>query len=68
MFLAEWLQPDDSKRLITRQTREEEACALLGLLTGFLSHYAILSSLADLTPELTRLETSLANACLAFWQ
>jgi hypothetical protein len=41
---------------------------LLGLLTGFLSHYAILGPLANLKRDKNRLETALTRACLAFWQ
>ena len=46
----------------------EGVCALLGLLTGFLSHYALLAPLATLAPQSRRIETSLTTACLAFWQ
>jgi AcrR family transcriptional regulator len=67
-YLAEGLLPSNAKTLANRVTREEGACVLLGLLTGFLSHYAILSPLATLTPKLKRIETSLTNACLAFWE
>jgi len=67
-FLAEWLQPSGGKTRTTGKTREEEACALLGFLTGFLSHYAILAPLADLAHDRARLETALTAACVAFWQ
>jgi len=67
-FLAEWLQPDNRKRLVNGQTREEGACALLGLLTGFLSHYAILFPLTMLGDEKGRVENALLHACLAFWE
>jgi hypothetical protein len=41
---------------------------LLGLLTGFLSHSAILGPLAKLHRDKKRLETAFTRACLAFWQ
>ena len=65
-FLAEWLQPQDAKMKATGKLREEGACALLGFLTGFLSHYAVLASLANLTRDKSRIETMLTEACLAF--
>lgn len=67
-FLAEWLQPQDTKARANGKAREENACAALGFLTGFLSHYAVLTRLADLTPGKARIETALTEACVAFWQ
>jgi AcrR family transcriptional regulator len=67
-FLTEWLQPQDTKARANGKAREENACAVLGFLTGFLSHYAMLASLADLTRDKARIETALTAACLGFWQ
>ena len=67
-FLAEWLQPLDTKTRTQDKAREEIACAVLGFLTGFLSHYAVLTPLADLTRDKARIETALTEACVAFWQ
>jgi AcrR family transcriptional regulator len=67
-FLAEWLQPQDTKVRANGKVREENACALLGFLTGFLSHYAVLTPLTDLAQGKARIETALTNACVAFWQ
>jgi AcrR family transcriptional regulator len=67
-FLAEWLQPRDTKARVNSKAREENACAVLGILTGFLSHYAVLAPLVDLTHDTARIETALAEACVAFWQ
>jgi AcrR family transcriptional regulator len=67
-FLAESLRPEGAKTLANGKTREEGACVLLGLLTGFLSHSAILGPLAKLHRDKKRLETAFTRACLAFWQ
>ena len=67
-FLAEQLLPADSTALPDSATQEERACVLLGILTGFLSHYAILHPLTELVPHLSRIELSLTEACLAFWK
>lgn len=67
-FLADWLQSRDAKTKSTEKLYEEGACAVLGFLTGFLSHYAILAPLADLTRDKAQLETALTEACLAFWR
>jgi AcrR family transcriptional regulator len=67
-FLAESLCPEGAKTSANGRTREEGACVLLGLLTGFLSHYAILGPLANLNRDKKRLETALTRTCLAFWQ
>jgi AcrR family transcriptional regulator len=67
-FLAERLRPSSAKTLTNREILEERACVLLGLLTGFLSHYAILSPLARLADKQPRIETALTNSCLGFWQ
>jgi hypothetical protein len=66
--LAESLRPEGAKTLANGKTREEGACVLLGLLTGFLSHSAILGPLAKLHRDKKRLETAFTRACLAFWQ
>ena len=65
-FLAGWLRPDGVKTRANGRSREEGACVVLGILTGFLSHYAILRPLTDLTRDIKCLETALTNACLAF--
>lgn len=67
-FLAEWLHADGVPTPDAGPTPEEGVCTLLGLLTGFLSHYALLAPLATLAPQSRRIETSLTTACLAFWQ
>jgi len=67
-FLAEWLQPQDVKTKATGKLREEGACVLLGFLTGYLSHYVVLASLANVAHEEPHLETMLTEACLAFWR
>jgi AcrR family transcriptional regulator len=67
VFLAQQLLPPDTPSA-NGKAGEEGACALLGMLTGFLSHYAILSPLADVAHDMQRMETALTNACLAFWQ
>jgi hypothetical protein len=67
-FLAERLRTDDRQPLGHGPTPEEGGCALLGLLTGFLSHYVLLAPLATLLPQRTRIESALTAACLAFWQ
>lgn len=65
-FLADWLQPWGAKTEAPEKARQEGACALLGFLTGFLSHYAVLAPLTDLTRDQTRIEKALTEACLAF--
>jgi AcrR family transcriptional regulator len=67
-FLAEQLRARDAQHLGEGLTPEEGVCALLGVLTGFLSHYVLLAPLATLLPHRTRMETALTSACLAFWQ
>jgi AcrR family transcriptional regulator len=67
-FLAERLSAHDAPPSEQGLTPEEGACALLGVLTGFLSHYVLLAPLATLLPHRTRMETALTSACLAFWQ
>jgi AcrR family transcriptional regulator len=67
-FLAERLSAHDAPSPEQGLTPEEGACALLGVLTGFLSHYVLLAPLATLLPHRTRMETALTSACLAFWQ
>src|SRR5215831_14727131 len=67
-FLVEWLRAHGAQPPGDGPTPEEGVCALLGLLAGFLSHYALLTPLATLLPQCTRLETALTRACLAFWQ
>jgi len=68
LFLAERLRPTNSKTSVNSDILTERACVLLGLLTGFLSHYAILSPLAKLADNQARIETALTNSCLGFWQ
>ena len=68
VFLAEWLHADGVLTPDADPTPEEGVCTLLGLLTGFLSHYMLLAPLATLIPHSRRIETSLTTACLAFWQ
>ena len=67
-FLAAWLLAHGAPPPGDGPTPEEGACALLGVLTGFLSHYVLLAPLATLLPQRTRIETMLTRACLAFWQ
>ena len=67
-FLTNWLQPQDTRTRVNGSTREENACMVLGILTGFLSHYAILAPLADVTRDKARIESALTEACVAFWQ
>jgi hypothetical protein len=67
-FLAGRLQPRDVKTGALGKPYEESSCALLGFLTGFLSHYAVLAPLANLTRDKSRLETTLTEACTAFWR
>jgi len=67
-FLAEQLPAHDAQHPGEDLTPEEGACALLGVLTGFLSHYVLLAPLATLLPHRPRMETALTRACLAFWQ
>ena len=67
-FLAAQLPAHDTPPPGEGPTPEEGACALLGVLTGFLSHYALVAPLATLLPQHARLETALTRACLAFWQ
>lgn len=66
-FLAESLRADGTKLPSKKKIFEEGACVLLGILTGFLSHYAILASLKELVADQERIETALTNACLGFW-
>jgi AcrR family transcriptional regulator len=67
-FLAESLRADGAKLPGNKKIPEEGACVLFGILTGFLSHYAILAPLKELTADRERIETALTNACLGFWQ
>jgi AcrR family transcriptional regulator len=67
-FLAAWLQPQDAKTKDADRLHQEGACAVLGFLTGFLSHYAVLAPLANLTQDKTRIETALTEACVTFWR
>jgi AcrR family transcriptional regulator len=67
-FLVERLRANGTPLPGDCPTPEEGVCALLGLIAGFLSHYALLAPLATLLPQRTRLETVLTMACLAFWQ
>jgi AcrR family transcriptional regulator len=67
-FLVERLRADGTPLPGDCPTPEEGVCALLGLIAGFLSHYALLAPLATLLPQRPRLETALTMACLAFWQ
>src|SRR5215813_10714758 len=67
-FLAAWLLAHGAQPPGDGLTPEEGACALLGVLTGFLSHYVLLAPLATLLPYRARIETMLTRACLAFWQ
>ena len=67
-FLAERLPADGMQPPGHGPTPAEGVCALLGLLAGFLSHYALLAPLATLLPQRTRIESALTVACLAFWQ
>jgi AcrR family transcriptional regulator len=68
LFLVEWLRPNSARTPANGEALAERACVLLGLLTGFLSHYAILSPLARLADNQARIETALTNSCLGFWQ
>ena len=65
-FLSDWLQPLGAKTETPEKARREGACALLGFLTGFLSHYAVLAPLTDLTRDQARIEKALTEACLVF--
>jgi AcrR family transcriptional regulator len=67
-FLTDWLQPLDARAREHSKAREENACALLGFLTGFLSHYAVLTPLKGLAHDSARIESALTEACVAFWQ
>jgi AcrR family transcriptional regulator len=67
-FLAERLPANGVQSSGHGPTLEEGVCALLGLLTGFLSHYVLLAPLTTLLPHRTRIETALTVAWLAFWQ
>ena len=67
-FLAEQLPAYARQSQGESPTPEEGVCVLLGVLTGFLSHYMLLAPLATLLPHRTRIETALTMACLAFWQ
>src|SRR5262249_6577114 len=57
-FLAERLPANDAQPSEEGPPLEEGVCALLGVLTGFLSHYALLAPLATLLPQRTRIETA----------
>ena len=67
-FLVERLLANGAQPPADGPTPAEGVCALLGLLAGFLSHYALLAPLTTLLPHRTRIETALTMACLAFWQ
>ncbi len=67
-FLAAQLPVNDALPSGDGPTPEEGICALLGGLTGFLSHYVLLAPLATLAPQRTRIDTARTMACLAFWQ
>jgi AcrR family transcriptional regulator len=67
-FLAAWLLAHGAQPPADGPTPEEGACALLGVIAGFLSHYVLLAPLATLLPHRTRIETMMTGACLAFWQ
>jgi hypothetical protein len=67
-FLAAWLLAHGAQPPGDSLTPEEGACALLGVLTGFLSHYMLLAPLATLLPQRTQIEIMLTRACLACWQ
>jgi AcrR family transcriptional regulator len=67
-FLIARLPADNMQPPGHGPTPAEGVCALLGLLAGFLSHYALLAPLATLLPQRTRIENALTMACLAFWQ
>jgi hypothetical protein len=67
-LLADWLRPLGAWTRANGSTRKGTACALLGFLTGFLSLHAVLAPLADLTRDKARIESALAEACVAFWQ
>jgi AcrR family transcriptional regulator len=67
-FLAARLPAGGTQSPGPGPTPEEGVCALLGLLAGFLSHYALLAPLATVLPQRARIESALTTACLAFWQ
>jgi len=67
-FLAAWLLAHGAQPAGDGLIPEAGACALLGVLTGFLSHYMLLAPLATLLPQRTQIETMLTKACLVFWQ
>ena len=68
MFLAGWLHPNGGKSRSSSKAREDTACVLLGFLTGYLSHQAILAPLSMLTRDKVRIETALTAACVTFCQ
>ena len=74
-FLTAWLHSSGRKTSLNgAKTRalgenkisEESACAILGFLTGFLSHYAVVSSLSTLQQTSNDVESALTDACVAF--
>lgn len=68
-FLSSWLEePEDGKGEDSGKTREEGVCLLLGMLTGFLSHYVIFESLETLVKDSARLESSFTDVYLSFRQ
>ncbi|MGE4090560.1 MAG: TetR/AcrR family transcriptional regulator, partial [Candidatus Binatia bacterium] len=66
LFVAEALFPDALKVPAKKKMAEEIACSLLGLLTGFLSHYVIIGSLKNLVVDRERIGQALTQACLGF--
>ena len=67
-FLADWLHPNGGKSRASSKAREDTACALLGFLTGYLSHQAVLAPLSTLTRDKARIEAALTAACVTFCQ
>ncbi len=67
-FLAAWLHPTGSKSRTSSKAQEDSACALLGFLTGYLSHQAILAPLSSLVRDKARIEAALTAACVTFCQ
>src|SRR5215831_17785425 len=55
-FLAAWLFAHGAQPPGDGLTPEEGACALLGMLAGFLSHYMLLAPLTTLLPQRTQIE------------